>query len=127
MGGITVFLVFFYGFYLKQSLSFLMSNGMSAEYRMLAMGYGVDSIIFSSKLESFFFATLIRGALFIFLCISSFLFFFQGQRRYIMLAALLMTADSIITSGAILSTFSLLFTLLGQLQAVEACIVELHF
>lgn len=94
-----VFLVLSYTFFLIRSVSYLSAFGATAEYRMLAMGYGTESVIFKSATSAFFFGTIMRGLLMVFLALSL-QYFFHGRGGWpLAIASALMAADSLITFG----------------------------
>lgn len=88
-----------YLFFLARSLFYLSSFGASAEYRMLAMGYGGESVIFQSAVTLFFFNTIMRGFLMVFLALSLQRFFQGGGNTALAIAVALMFADAVITFG----------------------------
>lgn len=92
-------LLIFYLIYFTKSCIYFAGHGVPADYRMLAMGYGTDSVIFTSDIELFLFGSVIRGGLFIFLCLSAFRFIQQGRSDYLLIAGLLMALDSAVTFG----------------------------
>lgn len=96
---IGAFLVLTYLFFLARSLAYLNTFGAAAEYRMLAMGYGGDSVIFQSAFSLLFFNTIMRGCLMIFLALSLQRFFQGRGGKALAIAAILMLADAVITFG----------------------------
>lgn len=93
------FLSIFYLVFLFRSLTYIMTNGLTAEYRMLALGFGTESVIFKNSFEAFFFLSILRGALIVYLCLSLYQAFKQKIYKNIIICSLLMTFDSIITFG----------------------------
>lgn len=92
-------LLVFYLIYFGKSCLYFTEHGIPADYRMLAMGYGTASVIFTSDLELFLFSSIARGALFIFLCLSAFRFIQHGRYDYLLIAGFLMALDSVVTFG----------------------------
>ena len=63
------------------------------------MGYGTESVIFNNAFETFFFASFLRGTLFIYLVLSLYSYVARQGSKHLVFAGLIMAADSVITFG----------------------------
>lgn len=108
-----IILVAAYAYFALSSFKYIASHGFSSEYRMLAMGYGGESVVFGAPIIQFLFNTLIRGGLMIYLCFSLHEYFIRGSRGPLMLAAVLMATDSVITFGRFFIYIFIFMYLLG--------------